>query len=185
MLVKFDQCQLGLRCCATGLLHMKRCYVFSEGDFKVFEQTLHAQPLACAGDWREQNHFPRGEVPVSYGTVQAVEEPFELDYGKRLVDEPYVLAGNEALALEYDLDAEVDMDGEPHDDDAAVGGQSFEFIHDDSGSDVEVPDPPRVSVATMQAVKRPHENTGHGSPKPLARAVMVSSAPAEEKRPRI
>ena len=23
LLVKFDQCQLGLRCCATGLLHMK------------------------------------------------------------------------------------------------------------------------------------------------------------------
>ena len=95
------------------------------------------------------------------------------------MEEPYVTAGNEALALEMSWMLKLKLAVENNMMIAEDGGQGFEFIHEDSGSDVEVPDPPHVSAATMQAVKRLHENTGHRSMKRLARALMVSGAPLE------
>ena len=40
------------------------------------------------------------------------------------------------------------------------GEGAFEFIHEESGSDVEVPGDIQISSAVQQAVKRLHENTG-------------------------
>jgi hypothetical protein len=186
LLVKFDQCQLGLRCCATGLLHMKptRFATSSQTVISRFlnkrckRNHLHAQVIGGSKITSPAGRYPSA---MARAIVQAVEDQFELDYGRRLVEveEPYVMAGNEALALEDELDAEVEAGGGEQHDDAEDGGQGFEFIHEDSGSDVEVPDPPHVSAATMQAVKRLHENTGHRSMKRLARALMVSGAPLE------
>ena len=183
LLVKFDQCRFGLRG-AAGLLHQKptRLATSSQAVISKFlnkrcrRNHVHAHVIGGS-----KVTSPAGRYPplMARAIVQAMEEQFEFDVGRWSATEvKYVAADREAFALEEELDDEVGQAGETHARPAAEDGP-VEFINDDSGSDVDVPSDVPVTAATMQAVRRLHEATGHRSPKRLARALVISGAPTE------
>ena len=96
--------------------------------------------------------------PEAGAVLEAMEKQFEDDHRTEGV--------SEAMAAETDLESEF-----------AAGGYGS-----DSEDGVEEREPVKdvpVSAAVRQAVRRLHENTGHRSPKRLARALVIAGAPPE------
>ena len=185
LMVKFDQCQFGLRCLESGLLHMKPTLVATSSqalvskflDKRCKRNHLHAQVIGGS-----KITSPAGRYPpkMASAIVQGAEEQFEFDVrhrGGSWANEAYALdeVDDDQGDLEDDLDRAIE--GEPPGPQQGEGG--FEYIHDESGSDVEVPGDLQVSSGVLQAVKRLHENTGHRSRRRLARALAISGAPPE------
>ena len=186
LVVKFDQCQFGLRCALSGLLHMKPTLVATSSQ-AVASKFLNKR---CKRDHQHAQVIggsritsPAGRYPVKMASaiVQGAEEQFEWDVRHRSG-----LWANEAHALEDGDDGLDDLEeglDRAIEEDTPAGPQpgegAFEFIHEESGSDVEVPGDIQTSSAVQQAAKRLHENTGHRSRKRLARALAISGASTE------
>ena len=100
----------------------------------------------------------KGEAVDATAVLRAIEEQFGVDHQTGNV--------TETLAAETDLESDlaVGQDGSDTEDEAT-----------NQEPDKEVP----VSAAVRQAVRRLHENTGHRSPKRLARALVIAGAPME------
>ena len=142
MMVKFDQCRFGLRCGAAKLSHQKPTWLATSSQAMIsmfvnkrcVRNHLHAQVIGGS-----KITAPAGRYPslMARAIVQALEEQFEFDLGRQLVD-GVKCSSHEVQALEDELDAAVEAAGgdvpHPPDDD-----QAMQFLDDDSGSDVEVP----------------------------------------------
>ncbi|CAE7263203.1 unnamed protein product [Symbiodinium microadriaticum] len=100
----------------------------------------------------------KGEAVDATALLSAIEEQFGMDHKPGNV--------TEALAAETDLESDF------------AGGHDGTDTEDEAVNqepDKEVP----VSAAVRQAVRRLRENTGHRSPKRLARALVIAGAPME------
>ncbi|CAK9007904.1 unnamed protein product [Durusdinium trenchii] len=103
--------------------------------------------------------------------------------------QPHRKATRIATSSDYVI---AELDGKPHST-LAIEGENLENEEeapmdlqpdsDDSGSEpggeVQFEEPHKISQGVKQALRRLHENTGHRSPKRLARALQVAGAPPQ------
>ena len=163
--VDFHQCRFKLTD-VNGNLHRKATRIATSSDFGIAEldgmkclgNHTHAPIIGGASISQRAGQYPWA---LAQALVRGMERQFEHEF-----KQPH-----STLAIE----------GENLEDEEAPAGPLQET--DDSGSepggDVQFEEPQKVSQGVKQALRRLHENTGHRSPKRLARALAVAGAPPQ------
>ena len=134
--MKFDQCQFGLRCALSGLLHMKPTLVATSSQAvaskflnkRCKRDHQHAQVIGGSRITSPAGRYP---VKMACAIVQGAEEQFEWDVRHRSGS-----WANEAHALEDEDDGLEDLEeglDRAIEEDTPAGPQpgegAFEFIH--------------------------------------------------------
>ncbi|CAJ1404860.1 unnamed protein product [Effrenium voratum] len=162
-LADFHQCRFGLKN-DKGEPHRKATRVATSSP-QVREQLharrclrdhQHAPVLGGAKVTVPAGHYP---APLARAMVKGMEEQFEVDF------KAYP---HEALAV----------DGEVEEEEQPEVPALTNYGSDSEEEEIKVENP-KVPAGIVQAVRRLHENTGHRSNRRLARALIISGAPAE------
>ena len=166
--VDFDQCAFLLRS-AEGFLHKKPTRVATSSaavadelrNMQCTRDHFHLPVIGGSKITSRAGHYP---VALAKAFVKGLEKQFHADHGHC----------REVLAVDGE---EVEQE-----ENVAEGLVPFDSESEISSMDEESAPGTKISSATRLAVKRLHENTGHRSKRRLARALVLSGAPAEVVR---
>ena len=170
-IARFDQCRFGLMS-AQGKLHKKGTQMATSS----LAVQARLDLVRCDGSHEHQHviggkhitslagHYP---LKLAKAMVDAMEE--------EIMKQPQQ---HDVLAAEEDGDGEMSDGGS----DGAVQDVPSASSDDDQPGQEQGQQHERIPAAIKHAVKRLHENTGHRSNRRLARALMISGAPAEVVR---
>ena len=164
--VDFHQCRFKLTD-VHGQPHRKATRIATSSDYVIAE----LDGVKCLGD-HDHAHViggtsisrRAGQYPwaLALALVRGMERQFEYDFKK-----PHSTLAIEGENLENEEEAPMDL--QPDSDDSGS----------EPGGEVQFEEPHKISQGVKQALRRLHENTGHRSPKRLARALQVAGAPPQ------